>query len=144
MNYSPVIRTRAAELRGLKELTDAARRKLFPIVELTRSRRTSKNPAGSISKSVEAICEILGEQPFVADLTSLESLQNSEFERLLDDDGGFQAWTRLATNSLPEQCIPVAHLLEPFDLSEFQKQISQLRSRFTRIAIRVPTNYGDF
>ncbi|MFD2736569.1 hypothetical protein ACFSYI_16185 [Xanthomonas dyei] len=60
INYSPVIRTRAAELRGLKELADAARRKLFPIVELTRSRRTSKNPAGSISKSVEAICEILG------------------------------------------------------------------------------------
>lgn len=144
INYSPIIRTRAAELRGLKELTDAARRKLFPIVELTRSRRTSKNPAGSISKSVEAICEILEGQPFVADLTSLESLQNSEFDRLLDDDGGFQAWTRLATSSLPEHCIPVAHLLEPFDLAEFQTQVSQLRSKFSRIAIRVPTNYGDF
>ncbi|TAA10879.1 hypothetical protein EA658_14360 [Pseudoxanthomonas winnipegensis] len=144
MNYSPVIRTRAAELRGLKELTDTARRKLFPIVELTRSRRTSKNPAGSISKSVEAICEILGGQPFVADLTSLPSLQNSEFDRLLDDDSGFQAWTRLATSSLPEQCIPVAHLLEPFDLIEFKAQVSQLRSKFSRIAIRVPTNYGDF
>jgi hypothetical protein len=144
MNYSPVIRSRAAELRGLKELSDAARQGILPIVELTRSRRTSRNPSGSIDKSIEAVREILKDQPFVADLTSLPSLQNSEFDRLLDDAGAFEAWTNLAVGTLPKHCIPVAHLLEPFDLGEFRSQVSKLLPKFNRIAVRVPTSYGDF
>lgn len=143
-NYSPILRSRAAELRGLKELTDQTKGKIFPIIELTRSRRTSKNPAGDIVKSVEAVCEILGEQPFITDLTSLESQQNAEFDQLLSEDAGFSAWTNFALNSLPAQCIPVVHLLEPFELAPFQMQVGELNKRFPVLAIRIPTNYADY
>ncbi|QTK49015.1 beta family protein [Xanthomonas euvesicatoria] len=143
-NYSPILRSRAAELRGLKELTDQTKGKILPIIELTRSRRTSKNPGGDIVKSVEAVCEILGEKRFIADLTSLESQQNAEFDQLLSDDSGFAAWTNFALKSLPEQCIPVVHLLEPFELAPFQSQVAELKKKFSVLAIRVPTNYADY
>ncbi|MHB1990981.1 beta family protein [Metallibacterium scheffleri] len=142
--YLPIIRSRAAELRGLKELPSPTLSKLFPIVELTRSRRTSKNPNGDIQKSVEAICDIMEERPFIVDLTSLASLQNAEFGQVLDDADGFKAWTDFALASLPDQCVPVVHLLEPFELQPFQLEVRRLRKKFSRVAIRVPTSYRDF
>lgn len=142
--YLPIIRSRAAELRGLKELPGTTRSKLFPIVELTRSRRTSKNPNGDIQKSVEAICDIMEKRPFVVDLTSLVSLQNAEFDQILDDEDGFKTWTDFALASFPDHCVPVVHLLEPFELQPFQLQMERLRVKFSRVAIRVPTSYRDF
>ena len=142
--YMPIIRSRAAELRGLKELPDHTRSKLFPIVELTRSRRTSKNPNGDIQKSVEAVCDIMGRRPFVVDLTSLASLQNAEFDQVLDDEGGFKAWTDFALALFPDHSVPVVHLLEPFELQPFQLQVRRLGEKFPRVAIRVPTSYRDF
>jgi hypothetical protein len=142
--YLPIIRSRAAELRGLKELPGTTRSKLFPIVELTRSRRTSKNPNGDIQKSVEAICEIMEKRPFVVDLTSLASLQNAEFDQILDDEDGFKAWTDFALDLFPGHSVPVVHLLEPFELQPFQLQVERLREKFSRVAIRVPTSYRDF
>lgn len=142
--YFPIIRTRAAELRGLRELSTAAIKKLFPVVELTRSRRTPKNTGGDVAKSVELVCEILENVPFVADLTSLDSLQNSEFDRLLDDADGFRAWTDFAYTNFPEHCVPIVHLLEPFELQPFLTQVGRLRERFKRIAVRIPTSYRGF
>jgi len=139
--YTPIIRTRPAELKGLRELDVAVRSQLLPVMELTRSRRTTKNPGGNVSNSVEATLEILGDQPFIVDLTSLQSQQNGEFESLLDASNGFDAWTRFAHHHLPKQCIPVVHLLEPFDADEFRRQVVVLRSKFDRVALRVPTSY---
>ncbi len=142
--YLPIVRSRAAELRGLKELSQDARLKLLPIIELTKSRRTSKNPAGNVAKSVEAVLEILGKQPFIVDLTSLESQQNTEFDNLLDDQNGFSYWTEFAVENLPAHCVPVVHLLEPFDAVSFRRQIASLGEKFKKFAVRVPTNYSDF
>lgn len=144
MTYLPILRSRAAELRGLKELTNQIRGELFPIIELTRSRRSRNNPGADISKSIEAVVDILKEQSFVADLTSLESLQNAEFAQLFDDADGFKAWTDFASANLPEHCVPMVHLLEPFELRPFQLQVERLRVNFGRVALRVPTSYRDF
>lgn len=142
--YLPILRSRAAELRGLRELGKQELGKLVPIIELTRSRRSSKNPNGDISKSVESVCEILGGQEFVADLTSLSSLQNPEIVKLLDDADGFANWTAFANAVLPENCIPTVHLLDPFEIESFKTQAGKLRSRFRKVAIRVPTSYTTF
>lgn len=142
--YLPILRSRAAELRGLKELTDQAREKLFPVIELTRSRRSRTNPGGDLSKSVEAVADILGSRPYVVDLTSLASLQNSEFEQLFDEDDGFRAWTDFVSNNLGSNCVPVVHLLEPFERDSFQTQTERLRLKFSQVALRIPTSYRDF
>jgi hypothetical protein len=139
--YCPIVRTRAAELKGLSELDPTVRAKLLPVIELTRSRRTTRNPGGDVRKSLEATLDIFGDQPFIVDLTSLQSQQNSEIESLLDASDGFSAWTNFVQGQLPRQCIPVAHLLEPFDGDEFRRQVMALREKFQNIAIRVPTSY---
>jgi hypothetical protein len=142
--YLPILRSRAAELRGLRELSSSDLSKLLPVVELTRSRRTPKNTSGDVRKSVELVCEILGHRPFVADLTSLDSLQNSEFDRLLSDDDSFRVWTDFAEANLPDHCIPIVHLLEPFELPSFMGQVERLWRKFQRVAVRIPTSYRDF
>jgi hypothetical protein len=142
--YLPILRSRAAELRGLRELSSSDLTKLLPVVELTRSRRTPKNTGGDVRKSVELVCEILDDRPFVADLTSLESLQNSEFDRLLSDEDGFRVWTDFARANFPEHCVPIVHLLEPFELQSFMVQAGRLWEKFHRVAVRIPTSYRDF
>lgn len=143
MKYMPIIRTRAAELRGFRELSAAVHDSLFPLVELTRSRRSSKNPGGDIQKSIDATVEILGDRPFVVDLTTLASQQNSEFNQLLDDTDAFQGWTNFARDHLPPTCVPIVHLTDPFEKSDFTPQVERLLRRFQRIAIRVPTSYME-
>ncbi|TCV95979.1 T4 beta protein [Luteibacter rhizovicinus] len=143
-DYLPILRSRVAEIRGLRELPGADLKKLFPVIELTRSRRTPKNAGGDVAKSVELVSEVLDGAPFVADLTSLESLQNSEFDRLLDDTAGFKAWTDFAHANLPTNCVPMVHLLEPFELQPFLTQVGRLREKFHRVAVRIPTSYRDF
>lgn len=143
MKYMPIVRTRAAELRGFRELSAEVHHSLFPLIELTRSRRSSKNPGGDIQKSVDAIVDILAGRPFVVDLTSLASQQNSEFNQLLDDTGAFQAWTEFARDRLPPTCVPIVHLTDPFETGDFVPQVERLLERFQRVAIRVPTSYTD-
>lgn len=143
MNYMPIIRSRAAELRGFRELSIDVHDSLFPLVELTRSRRSSKNPSGDIQKSVEATLEILENRPFVVDLTTLESQQNSDFNQLFDNTDAFQAWTNFTKNRLPSTCVPVVHLTDPFDINDFQPQVDRLLQRFELIAIRIPTSYSE-
>jgi hypothetical protein len=117
---------------------------LFPIVELTRSRRSGKNPGGIVQKSLDGFLEVFGDRPFVVDLTSLESQQNSEFDQLLDDADGFRNWTSFALTRLPSSCTPMVHLLEPFDEQSLRTQVSRLLEAFSTAAIRVPTAYPEF
>jgi hypothetical protein len=143
MPYMPIVRTRAAELRGLRELTAPVKDAIVPVVELTRSRRSSKNPGGDVQKSIDALLEILGNRPFVADLTSLASQQNGEFGQLLNDAGAFQAWTDFVSQRLPPTCVPIVHLLDPFDEAEFRTQVARLLGVFRQVAVRIPTSYMD-
>lgn len=143
MNYMPIVRTRAAELKGFRELSDDVHRSIFPLIELTRSRRSSRNPGGDIQRSIDAIGEILADRPFVADLTSLASQQNSEFNQLLDDTDAFRNWTNFARDRLPPTCVPIVHLTDPFEESDFAPQVERLLEQFTRVAVRVPTSYTE-
>jgi Beta protein len=140
--YVPIIRSRAAELKGLKELTPEVLDAILPVVEFTRSRRTAKNPGGSVRQSVTNVGEILGERPFIADLTSLESQQNSEVNDLLNDANNFGNWTTFALDVLPAHAVPVVHLLDPFVPAEFVAQLGALRDRFPQVALRFPAGYG--
>jgi len=140
--YVPIVRSRAAELKGLKELHTGVLDAILPVVELTRSRRTTKNPGGSLEQSVTNVREILGDRPFIADLTSLESQQSGELNDLLSDANDFGNWTTFAATVLPPTAIPVVHLLDPFVPAEFGAQLRALRRRFSRFALRFPVGYA--
>jgi hypothetical protein len=139
--YIPVIRTREAELKGIGNVTSQRMDLLLPVVEFTRSRRSKSNPTGAISKSVDKIAEIMGDRPYIADLTSMSGQTSGEVSSLLDPSDGFKNWTDFVANSLPRNTIPSIHLTEPFEFSEFVLQLRRLWQTNGGIAIRVPVHY---
>src|SRR5690242_2037532 len=117
--YIPVVRTREAELKGLRELPSRILDDILPVVEITKSRRSKNNISAAVAKSVSAAVGIFSDRPFIADLTTLASQTNSEVEALLDHADGFAAWTAFVGSSIPKHCTPSAHLTEPFDRDNF-------------------------
>ncbi|OGT57613.1 MAG: hypothetical protein A3E01_06700 [Gammaproteobacteria bacterium RIFCSPHIGHO2_12_FULL_63_22] len=141
--YSPAIRTRRAELVGLSKLEDAFAAGLLPLFELTRSRRTKSNPAGSVEASIVELLSIVDSNPFVADVTSLASLSNSEVEKLLDPTQDFENWRDFVAANLPETAIPVVHITEPYDGASVSKQAESFLERHDCIAVRVPSEFEN-
>lgn len=141
-SYVPVIRTRDAELNGLREVEKSRLKSALPLIEFTRSRRSKSNPSASVSVSVSKTLEILEERPFIADVTSLDSQLNSDVSRLLDETNGFENWVEFVRENFGKQVIPVVHLTEPFDADLFRVQINQLRETQDSVALRIPTSYA--
>lgn len=142
-HYSPAIRTRRAELKGLSAVNGLASRKILPLFELTRSRRTKSNPEGSVEISVEELLAIMGSAPFAVDVTSLGSLTNRQVEQLLDPDQNFSNWTKFVSEFLPKVTIPVVHLTDPYDDQSVSAQINTFRARHDAVAVRIPTDFQD-
>lgn len=141
--YSPVIRTRRAELVGLSEIQDPYSLGLLPLFELTRSRRTKSNPEGAVEASVEAMINVVDDAFFVVDVTTQKSLTNSEVERLLDADDRFKGWTDFVVNSLPETAIPVVHLTDPFEADSVSSQVEAFLRVKPGIALRIPSEFEE-
>jgi hypothetical protein len=139
--YIPVVRTRDAEMKGFQNLDAPILDELLPVVEFTKSRISPKNLGGSISKCVDRVLEVLGKRPFIADLCSIPTFQNSEFAGLLDPANAFENWTDWVNSMLPASCIPVVHLTEPHVHGDFVRQVSEFTVGSNTVAVRVPTSY---
>lgn len=140
-HYIPIIRTRDAEMRGFEHLHKSIFDKILPVVEFTKSRRSKNNPDATISRCIERFQEAFPERPYIADLTSLSSLQNAEIERLLDPEDGFNNWCQFVASSLSKQTIPVVHLTSPLDEDELRLQAGRLAATFEHLALRVTPDY---
>lgn len=140
--YVPALRTRDSELKAFENLRLDVRAQLLPVFELTRSRRSKTNPDGSVTKTVERLVELMGENPFIVDVTSLDSQANAETADFLDATDSFRNWCNFVLANLPASCIPVVHLSDPFDAVEFSTQRARLESKFRGIALRIPTDYA--
>ncbi|MBM7093131.1 hypothetical protein JTP67_32450, partial [Streptomyces sp. S12] len=77
-HYIPALRTRDSELKAYEYLPSVVKAGLLPVFELTRSRRSKLNPDGSVMKTVERLIGLTADQPFIADVTSLDSQGNTE------------------------------------------------------------------
>lgn len=140
--YTPIIRTRDAELQGFSQLSDVIKDRLLPVVEYTKSRRSARNRDGAVAKCVERIESALGGRPYVADVTTMSSLSNAETERLLDQDNNFRAWRTFVSTVLGANCVPVVHLTDPLDEDCVRAQCSTFARRASgEMALRVPAGY---
>lgn len=140
--YIPVLRTREAEMKGLANVKPRELDLLLPVLELTRSRRTTTNTNGAVSKCVDRAQEILQGRPYIADLTSMAAQTSAEISALLDPSDSFRNWTDFVASSLPRNCIPAVHLTEPFDQATFAEQANRLWATNQALAIRVPIDYA--
>tara|TARA_R110002020_G_scaffold154546_2_gene334468 strand:- start:15824 stop:16861 length:1038 start_codon:yes stop_codon:yes gene_type:complete len=140
--YVAILRTREAELKAFRHLGADTRQSLLPVMEFTRSRRGKKNPTGAVDKCVEEVLSMMGDEPFIADVTTLTAHSSSETQELLDPAGGFANWQRFVPR-LGANCIPVVHLTDPFDARSLKNQAASLARNSGHVAIRIPPGYAD-
>ena len=140
--YCPILRTTAAELRGLQNLSSNASKGILPIMVLTRSQRSKYNPEGRIEKRIEQIKDALRTRPFILDLTAEPSMSNAQIDRILHGaPGGFEEWIE-CVKRMREQDMKVIHVIH-YDrayIKGVRKQIKGLRKLSPTLAFRVDPN----
>lgn len=140
--YFPLIRTRDSELRCFEHLENEVLSCTLPVYELTRSRKTTKDPDGAISKVMERISNIQKNLPFILDLTASELYTNAQIKDLLDPNNGYSEWQRFVFNTYKDlNIIPVIHVNEDrtqTDYSQLCDFVLTSPRKNKLFAIRIP------
>ena len=148
--YFPTVKTRDAELRCFKNLPSNVRRKILPIFELTKSRKTKVAPDGDIHRRMQQIGEIQEGRPFILDLSTDDKYINPQIEQLLNPYGGFVDWQYFLGLHKDMNIIPMVHIYEGedknsafCDVESFAAQMSKDRKH---LAVRMPFDLevGDY
>lgn len=139
-SYVPIIKTMDAELRALENLDDESKNGFVPLFELTKSRKTSKSPIGTIERRFLRLQEVFEDRPFILDLTSSEDQMNEEIESLLDDASGFNNWCSFVERKVDEvdgNLIPVVHVYDDSLEAEVSSQVRRLEGACGTVAFRM-------
>lgn len=131
--YYPALRTRAAELVGLKNLEDRYKEKIIPLITLGKWPR-SEDIQSSLDKTIEAV----GNYPFFLDVTREVKHHNGSSQALLDSSGNFQAWRRFVSQN--NNIIPVIQMTDSARLREITTQVKTFEQECGNVAFRV-TNF---
>ena len=139
--YNLLFKTGDAEIRAL-EKSDFDVSKIFPIVELTRGRKSKADKVGLISKRIDKLGKIFSNQSVCLDLTTSDELSNEEIHSLYDSESGYENWLNFLNNikdrKIFKEIVPII-LVDTAD-SELDKnlklQVSGLVHNFKRIAYR--------
>lgn len=89
--YNLLFKTGDAEIRAL-EKSEFPAENIFPIIELTRGRKSKYDQIGLISKRIERLSKIFPNQKVCIDLTTEDSLSNSQIEELYSYQNGYAKW----------------------------------------------------
>lgn len=138
--YWPVLKTKDAELRGISNLTKEISNEILPIYEITKSRISKKNPIGDISKRIEQIAEIQGKRPFILDVSTDPSQQNSQIEDLLKPNNGYYLWAETISAYPDLKIIPTIHINyeSDEDLTNTELFVRRISESFKYLALRLP------
>lgn len=127
--YFPSLRTRPAEIRGLKELTNERKDKIIPLLTLQRW-LSSKD----IEDSMARITDAIGNRPFFVDLTyDNDKLLNESPLRLPDND--FENWHDFITGH--EYAIPVIQFGKDATTRNIVRQALNFEKAGRKVAFRI-------
>lgn len=136
--YFPSLKTNQSELRALANLGASAHEGLVPIFELTRSRKTSREPEGSAERRVEQLLDIYQRPNFIFDLTTEDDFISPDMELLFDESNGYQNWTTFVGRFIPSTAIPALQYIEGGSRQNFVNQAERLLGAYPGVALRVP------
>jgi hypothetical protein len=136
--YFPALRTREAEMRALRQLTEGDKKHILPLVTLGKWR----NDEEDLSSSLKALGLAMGDRPVILDITN-ESAHHSEVTRSFKNPNKyFEAWQAFLRQKL-FNVVPVVQ----FAASATQRDITQQALRLERahkcIAFRVRDFFTD-
>ncbi|MCI6695050.1 MAG: beta family protein [Campylobacter sp.] len=134
--YFPALKTRSSELKAFSKLEN--KNGILPILALTKSRISKNNPIGSIDKKMNELKEDFKNIHFILDVSTEESLINSEIGDLLVSDDGFKNWVEFIKKYKRDfkNLIPCIHF-SPDSSVDVKKQILNL-DEFEILALRLP------
>lgn len=135
-NYIPILKTTDAELKGYFFLDNVIKDSILPLFEITRSRRSTKNPDGNIQKRLESLKSMTAGRICILDVTSETTLQNKQTANLLLSDNGFANWVTLIKD-LDFKVIPCIQYTGDTD-ENFRKQVDSLFKLSNQLALRAP------
>jgi phosphopantetheine adenylyltransferase len=143
--YNLLFKTGDAELRALK-LTNFKSSSIFPIIELTRGRKSKYDKVGDIEKRIHKLTGIFGDSEVCIDLTTDEELSNMQIENLYDCSNGYQNWVDflvdLNNRSIFMSIVPVilVDTSDEFIENNIEKQVESLARNFNHIVYRNSIN----
>lgn len=142
ISYLPILKTTDAELKAFEHLDDTLKEEVLPVFELTRSRKSKKNMDRSIFIRLNTLKELVGDRPFILDLTTEKQLTNEQIDHILDTfTDGFPLWIDLIRQSQAKglNIIPVIHYDEQ-NLEDVAKEVENLFRLSDILAFRVPVS----
>jgi hypothetical protein len=113
--YFPAIRTRPAELHGIKNLSDNQKDQILPIITLR-----SWPSAEGAERPLQEINQAIGARPFLLDLTAETIKQNDAIKQLQSDANNFHEWQALFLK-LPT-AIPIVRMTAASKISQAIRQ----------------------
>lgn len=139
--YNLLFKTGDAEIRAL-EKSNFDTDKIFPIIELTRGRKSKYDKTGLISKRIKKIANIFPDETICLDLTADDNLSNREIDNLYSSDDGYHEWfnyiKKLKDDEIFEDIVPTL-LVDTSDdnlISNLNTQVKNLSNICKSIAYR--------
>lgn len=142
--YTLIVKTGEAEIRAMENTEKTLLQQLFPIIEITRGRKITKDGIEKypFDKRLAKIKKVFEGQVVCFDLTSDESLSSEEIDFLYDPTNGYENWVNFMIG-LKEECvfkeiIPTIILnMEDDNFNDnLVLQVINLKSNFTSILYR--------
>jgi len=139
--YCLLFKTGDAELKALENLWNGMKN-VFPIVEITRGRKSSKDKIGEIRKRVDKIKDLFKSKDICLDLTTASDLTNEEINAMFNPKGGYVAWVNflvdLKKQKIFKSIIPT--IIIDINDKNFEKnlklEVETLSNNFSYIAYR--------
>lgn len=128
--YFPAIRTRVAELKGFEQLDQDRKRRLLPIFTLGRWPK-----APDFHRSAEKVAELMGNLPYLLDLTTDARHLTDHHRELRNPANSFAAWRSLVTTH--PQAIPVVQIATDTRARDVTKQAQEIERSVGRLAFRI-------
>jgi len=88
--YSVIIKTGEAEIRAIENSSKAVLNQIFPLIEITRGRKTKDGYP--FDKRFSMLKELFAGQRVAIDLTSDPALSSPEIDELYDPTNGYENW----------------------------------------------------
>ncbi len=141
VNYCTLVKSGDSELRALSN-TKFDKISTFPLIELTRGRRSKNDQMGRVEKRLDKLKAIYSNCNIGLDITTSSQLSNSEIDELYSFNGGYGNWLKFLKNLKNENVfkeIAPTILVDIEDVNlekNLKKQVNSLCSEFQTLIYR--------
>lgn len=130
LTYFPTLRTRDAELRGLKELDDQRKNSIVPLLTLGAWRGQS-----DLGKAAEKCVDAMGKRRFFMDLSADSRKAEEHWAELNKSDNSFENWRNFS--KAHEGAIPVVLMPKGAKTRDIVQQATAIEESHGCVAFRI-------